>query len=54
MGQLLVFIGGLSLIYTGFDYQIAIGDAQVALMIAVAGLAVVTLSSIEMVQSYRS
>ncbi len=53
MGQLLVLIGGLALIYTGFDYQISIGDAQIALMIAVAGLAVVTLSSIEMTRGIR-
>ncbi len=54
MGQLLVFIGGLALIFTGFDYQLSVGDAQIALMIAVAGLAVVALSSVEMVQSYSS
>lgn len=53
LGQLLVFIGGLALIYTGFDYQLSIGDAQIALMIAISGLAVMTLSSIEMARGFR-
>ncbi len=53
MGQLLVFIGGIALIYTGFDYQLSIQDAEMALMIIVAGIGIVALSAIELAQSKR-